>query len=316
MPSPSIILPGGSGFLGQAISGFLIQHNYTPIILTRGPDQPATATTPQHIRWDARSSTGPWTTCLDNAHALINLVGRSVNCRKTPANKKEILESRTLSTRALTEAWQRAANPPKIWLQTSTAHIYGDTQDEILDESSPIGTGFAPDVGSAWEKSFTDANLPGLRSVILRISFVLGLGDNSALRTLSRLARLGLGGHTGSGRQYMSWIHIHDLCRIILRALTDDTMRGIYVITAPNPVTNKDFMRHLRRALHRPWSPPIPKPFVHLGALLMRTDPELALMGRRCHPTRLLREGFNFDFPTLPQALGNLLSSNKSAPPN
>jgi uncharacterized protein len=301
-----VILAGGSGFLGQALSTCLIKHNYTPIILTRGLSQPATATTPQHIHWDA-ATTGDWTACLNDAHAVINLVGRSVNCRKTDANKREILESRVLATRALTQAWQQANNLPKIWIQTSTAHIYGDTEDEILDESSPTGVGFAPDVGRAWEKEFTDADLKDTRRVVLRVSFVMGLGQNSALRVLSRLTRLFLGGHTGSGWQWMSWLHIADYCRIILRALADPAMEGIYVVTAPNPVTNKEFMRELRRTLHRPWSPPVPRPFVHVGALLMRTDPELALMGRRCVPTRLVSEGFRFGFPSLPEALQDLL---------
>src|SRR5438477_6052858 len=102
----TIILPGGSGFLGHALSSFLLQNNFIPIILTRGPDQPATSTTPQHIHWDAKSTSGNWPNCLNNAFALINLTGRTVNCRKTPANKKEILESRTLSTQALTQAWR------------------------------------------------------------------------------------------------------------------------------------------------------------------------------------------------------------------
>jgi len=309
MPAKKIILPGGSGFLGHALSSFLLTHDYTPIILTRGPSQPATPTSPQQIHWDATTTSGDWPDSLNNAHAVINLVGRTVNCRKTPANKKEILDSRILSTRALAEAWQRATNPPKIWLQTSTAHIYGDTHDEILDESSPTGTGFAPEVGTAWEKSFTDADLQDTRRVILRVSFVMGIGDNSALRTLSRITRLFLGGHTGSGRQWMSWLHIADYCQIILRALRggDPTMQGIYVVTAPNPLTNKEFMKQLRHTLHRPWSPPIPKPLVHIGALLMRTDPELALFGRRCVPRRLLNEGYNFQFPTLPEALHDLL---------
>src|SRR3989440_4375302 len=307
MRSPTVILAGGSGFLGQSLSNLLVKHNYAPIILTRGPNRPATSTTPQHIHWDAQSTSGHWPTSLNNAHAVLNLVGRTVNCRKTPANKKEILDSRILSTRALTQAWQSANNPPKIWMQTSTAHIYGDTDDQILDESSPTGTGFAPDVGRTWEKEFTDADLRDTRRVILRISFVLGLGDNSALSTLSRITRLFLGGHTGSGRQWMSWLHIADYCQIILSALADPTMSGIYIATAPNPVTNKEFMHELRRTLHRPWSPPIPAPFVRLGALLLRTDPELALKGRRCVPARLLNEGFQFRFPTLPQALNDLL---------
>ncbi|HEV8293251.1 MAG TPA: TIGR01777 family oxidoreductase [Tepidisphaeraceae bacterium] len=309
MNAKTVILPGGSGFLGQALASFLTRQNYTPIILTRGPSLPATENSPQHIHWDATTSSGDWTQALNNAHAVINLVGRTVNCRKTPAHKKEILDSRILSTRALAQAWQCAANPPKIWIQTSTAHIYGDTHDEILDESSPTGTGFAPDVGRAWEKEFGQADLKDTRRVILRVSFVMGIGENSALKTLARLTRLFLGGHTGSGRQWMSWLHLADYCEIILRALRggDPTMQGIYVVTAPNPVTNKEFMRQLRRTLHRPWSPPIPKPFVHIGALLMRTDPELALFGRRCMPTRLLNEGFQFQFPTLPEALHDLL---------
>lgn len=309
MSEKKIILAGGSGFLGQALSAFLIQRNYTPIILTRGPSQPATATSPQHIHWDATSTSGDWPHCLQGAHALINCVGRSVNCRKTPANKKEILHSRIDATRALTQAWQRATDPPKNWVQFSTAHIYGDTHDEVLDESSPTGVGFAPDVGRAWEKALDDADLKDTRRVILRISFVLGIGQNSALRILARLTRLGLGGHTGSGRQWMSWLHLADFCHIILRALENPTMSGLYVATAPSPVSNKEFMRELRRTLHRPWSPPVPKPAVYLGALLLRTDPELALYGRRCVPTRLLNEGFQFQFPTLREALNNLLGA-------
>lgn len=306
MAERKIILAGGSGFLGQALAEFLIRHDYTPIILTRGPSRPATASTPQFIHWDATTIAGDWPHCLNDAHAVINLVGRTVNCRKTAANKKEILDSRVLATRALAQAWQGAKNPPKIWIQTSTAHIYGDTQDEIIDESSPTGTGFAPDVGRAWEKEFADADLRDTRRVILRVSFVMGVGQNSALRTLARLTRLFLGGHTGSGRHWISWIHISDYCQIILRALSDPAMSGIYVVTAPNPVINREFMWHLRRTLHRPWSPPVPKPLVYIGALLLRTDPELALMGRRCVPTRLLGEGFQFQFPTLPDALDDL----------
>jgi uncharacterized protein (TIGR01777 family) len=310
MSEKTIMLAGGSGFLGQAVSSFLIAHKYTPIILTRGPSQPATAATPEFIHWDATTLSGDWPLCLNNAHAVINLVGRTVNCRKTPENKKEILESRVLATRALAQAWQRATNPPKIWIQTSTAHIYGDTHDEILDESSPTGVGFAPDVGRAWEKEFNDADPKDTRRVILRVSFVLGIGQNSALRTLSRITRLFLGGHTGSGRQFMSWIHLSDYCSIILRALEDPTMSGAYVVTAPNPLTNKQFMRELRRTLRRPWSPPVPTPAVYIGALLMRTDPELALKGRRCLPTRLLNENFQFQFPTLPEAIDDLLRAH------
>src|SRR5438876_1747468 len=179
MSERKVILAAGAGFLGPALCSFLVEHNYTPIILTRGPSQPATAATPQHIHWDAATLAGDWPQSLNDACAVINCVGRSVNCRKTPANKKEILDSRVNATRALTQAWQLANNPPRTWIQFSTAHIFGDTADDILDESSPTGEGFAPDVGRAWEKAFTDADLRDTRRVILRISFVLGIGQNS-----------------------------------------------------------------------------------------------------------------------------------------
>jgi uncharacterized protein (TIGR01777 family) len=211
------------------------------------------------------------------------------------------------SVRVLAEAVGRATNPPAVWVQSATAHIFGDTNDETLDESSPIGAGFAPIVGAAWEKAFDEPDLPHTRRVTLRISFVLGR-EGGALQTLARLARFGLGGATGTGRQYMSWIHVADLNRIILRAIDDPSMHGVYVVTAPTPVRNSEFMRLLRKAVHRPWSPPVPEIMVRTGAWLLRTDPELALLGRRCVPTRLLRDGFQFEFPELEAALDQLLS--------
>jgi uncharacterized protein (TIGR01777 family) len=300
----TVVVAGGSGFLGQSLIPSLLQRFDDVVVLTRGPARADGRV--RHLTWDARA-VGPWASEVDGAAAVINLVGRTVDCRKTPANRKVILESRVDSVRVLAAAVGRAAKPSAVWVQSATAHIFGDTADEVLDESSPIGTGFAPVVGTAWEKAFDEADLPNTRRVTLRISFVLGR-DGGALRTLARLARFGLGGSTGTGRQYMSWIHIADLNRIILRAVDDPSMQGVYVVTAPNPVRNAEFMKLLRRAVHRPWSPPVPEPMVRVGAWMMRTDPELALMGRRCVPTRLLREGFRFEFPELEGALGDLLS--------
>jgi uncharacterized protein (TIGR01777 family) len=274
------------------------------VVLTRGPSRVDGRV--RSVNWDARTI-GTWAREVDGAGAIVNLVGRTVDCRKTPANKKVILESRVDSVRALAEAAGRATNPPRVWVQSATAHIFGDTGDETLDESSPIGTGFAPTVGTAWEKALDESDLPATRRVTLRISFVLGR-EGGALRTLARLARFGLGGSTGTGRQWMSWIHAADLDRIILRAIDEPSMRGVYVVTAPSPVRNAEFMRLLRKAVHRPWSPPVPGAMVRVGAWLLRTDPELALLGRRCVPTRLLREGFQFEFPEPEGALGQLLS--------
>ena len=300
---PRVVVAGGTGFLGEGLVPELVAGGYDVVVLTRGPGRDA-GDGVRHLNWDART-VGPWAGELDGADAVINLVGRSVDCRKTEANRREILESRVESVRALAAACARCGRPPATWVQTATAHIYGDTAAEILDESSRIGAGFAPRVGTAWEQALEESRLPGCRRVVLRISFVLGRGGG-ALRTLARLARCFVGGTTGTGRQYVSWIHQADMNALFLRALRRPDMAGVYVATAPHPVTNREFMRQLRAAVGRPWSPPVPAPLVRLGAWLMRTDPELALLGRRCVPTRLLNEGFAFRFPTLPEALHDL----------
>jgi len=302
MPLPKIILAGGSGFIGSSLAAVLEGHGYDVAVLTRSARGDATT---RQIQWDAQNP-GPWTAELEGAAAVVNLVGRSVDCRKTAKNRREILESRVNSVRALAAAFRRCRNPPPVWIQSGTLHIHGDTADEILDESSPVGEGFAPMVGTAWEKAFNEADLPGTRRVLLRISFVLGR-NGGALKTLARLTRLFLGGTVGGGRQYVSWIHEHDLDQIILGAIRRADMEGVYSVTAPGPVTNREFMRELRRALHRPWAPPTPTPLVRVASFFLRTDPELATLGRRCVPTRLLREGFRFKFAELAEALEDLL---------
>jgi uncharacterized protein len=302
-----VVIAGGSGFLGQELIPELRPDFDDIVVLTRGRARHDGRV--RYVPWDAKTL-GDWARHVDGAEAITNLVGRTVDCRKTEFNKKVILESRVDSVRALGAAVRQAKQPPRVWVQSATAHIYGDTDDQVLDESSPAGTGFAPTVGTAWEKALADSVLPGIRTVVLRISFVLGR-HGGALRTLAKLARLGLGGRTGTGRQWMSWIHIADLNTVIRRAIADASMSGIYVVTAPGPVTNREFMRQLRKAVGRPWSPPVPAPLVRLGALVMRTDPELALRGRRLIPTRLLREGFSFRFSHLDAALADLLRGAK-----
>ena len=298
-----LIIAGGTGFIGQSLISDIQNQFDDIVVLTRSGSRDDGKV--RYINWDAKTP-GPWSEAMDGATAIVNVVGRTVDCRKTAANKAVILSSRVDSVNALAAGWRSVRNPPKVWIQSATAHIYGDTEDEALDESSPIGTGFAPMVGTAWEKTFADANLPGVRRVVLRISFVLGK-NAGALRTLGRLARLGLGGTVGNGRQYLSWLHVGDLNRIIAQALIDQSMEGMYIATSPQPVTNAAFMKALRKAVHRPWSPPVPVPLVRLGAWMMRTDPELALLGRRLMPTRLMKEGFAFRFPDLNDALVDLL---------
>jgi len=304
--SRHIVIPGGSGFLGQSLTAHLRKHGHRVTILGRSahPDREGVT----YRQWDNRT-VGDWADCLDGADAIVNTVGRSVDCRKTLKNKREILESRVNSCRVLGEALQQMDQPPPVWVQFATAHIVGDPVplDTVCDESAPPGTGMAPDVGQAWEQAFEEARRPEQRGVTLRISFVLGR-RGGALDRLRAVTRLGLGGTIGHGNQWVSWIHEHDLNRLILAAIEDEQYRGVYMTTAPHPVTNRDFMRELRHAYQRPWSPPAPTLGVRLASrFVLDTDPELALLGRRCVPRRLMDEtGFEFVFPRIDQAMADL----------
>lgn len=299
-----MVIAGGSGFLGRSLAHHLTTLGHAVTILSRNPPRSTRplSETITHLPWDARTP-GPWAASLEGATALINLAGRSVDCIKTPDHRDEILRSRVESTLALGLALAQTDNPPPVWVQMSTAHIYGDPPEARITEDSAFGVGLAPTVGRAWEDAFERSILPTQRGVVLRTSFVLGR-DGGALPRLATLARFFLGGKVGHGRQGISWIHERDMSRIFERAITDDTMGGAYIATAPNPVSQAEFMRELRRALGRPIGLPAPAPLVRLGApLVMRTDPELALLGRYCIPQRLQAEGFTFDLPELRPAL-------------
>jgi hypothetical protein len=299
-----IVIAGGSGFLGRGLARHLAGRGAEVTLLSR--NAPSVAGPWKHVAWDARTL-GDWASCLERCDGVVNLVGRTVDCVKTPDHCDEILRSRVEATRALGAAVRRVSSPPAAWVQMSTAHAYGDPPDVLCDEDSPFGYGLAPFVASAWEGAFAESVLPGMRAVVLRTSFVLG-ASGGALPRLARLARFGLGGRIGHGRQGMSWIHEADMNALFERALADPRMSGAYVSTAPSPVSNEDFMRALRRALRVPIGLPASAWMVRIGApLLMRTDPELALFGRYCVSRRLREEGFEFLFPTLPDALADLV---------
>ena len=299
-----IVIAGGSGFLGRSLAHHLVErHGSEVVLLTR--HEPAKQGPWRFQSWDARTL-GDWKGVLDGATALVNLVGRTVDCIKTPANKTEIMNSRVDATRVLGLAMKEIEHPPPVWVQMSTAHIYGDPPTEICDESSPFGTGLAPEVGEAWERTFHEHCPDSTRGVVLRTSFVVGRGGG-ALPRLRSIARIGLGGKVGNGRQGMSWIHEEDMNRIFERSIRDESMRGIYVATAPNPVSNAQFMRSLRKAIGMPIGLPAFSWMVRIGApLFMRTDPELAIYGRYCVPRRLEEEGFDFKHPDLAPALADL----------
>jgi uncharacterized protein (TIGR01777 family) len=250
-----------------------------------------------------RADDGRWENHLEDASALVNLAGRSVDCVKSPDHCDEILRSRVESTRVLGLAVRRVARPPPVWVQMSTAHIYGDPPTAVCDETSATGHGLAPEVGKAWEQTCREAVLPGMRTVILRTSFVLGR-HGGALKRLALMARLGFGGTVGSGRQGISWLHEADMNRLFACAIADPAMEGVYVATAPNPVSNAVFMRELRQAMGQPIGLPAKAWMARLGAkYLLRTDPDLALYGRYCVSSRLKAARFPFAFPEIGPAL-------------
>lgn len=303
-----IVIAGGSGFLGISLASHLANLGRSVIILSR--HAPKIAGPWRHVSWDARSI-DTWTEVLNGAEGLVNLVGRSVDCIKTPDHQDEILRSRLEATRVLGQAMRTIASPPPVWVQMSTAHIYGDPPKVICTEDSPFGVGLAPFVGRAWEDEFHTQVLSSQRGVVLRTSFVIGRNQgagNGALAKLVPLARLGLGGRVGSGTQGMSWIHENDLNRLFERALFDSTMRGAYIASSPHPVSQNEFMRELRHAVGMPIGLPAFAWMVKLGAKwLLQTDPELALYGRYVISKRLKAEGFEFQFPELRAALSDLL---------
>jgi uncharacterized protein (TIGR01777 family) len=302
--SGRVVIAGGTGFLGQSLARHLTATGHDVVVLSRRT--PARAPAWTHAAWDARTS-GDWVRHLDGAAALVNLAGRTVDCVKTPDHCDEILRSRVESTIVLGRALRKVGNLPRVWVQMATAHIYGDPPDVVCDEDSPFGYGLAPFVGQAWEDALQREAPAQIRKVVLRTSFVLGKGGG-ALPKLAALARFGLGGTVGSGRQGISWIHEHDMNRLFVRAIEDEQMSGAYIATAPNPVSNAEFMRELRRALRMPIGLPAMSWMVRAAAPLLRTDPELALFGRYCVSRRLREAGFDFQFPDVRSALRDLYS--------
>lgn len=303
--SNKVIIAGGSGFLGLNLAQYLTELDYEVVLLSR--NEPRRQGTWRFVRWDARS-VGEWCRELEGAAAIVNLAGRTVDCIKTPDHCDEILRSRVEATEVLGKAVRNIQTPPPVWVQMSTAHRYGDPPECVCDEDSAFGYGLAPFVAQEWEAAYARAVLPEMRQVILRTSFVVGR-NGGALSRLSKLVRWGLGGTVGSGQQGMSWIHELDMNRLFFRAITAESMQGAYIATAPEPVSNAEFMRALRKSLKMPIGLPAASWMVRIGApLLMRTDPELALYGRYCVSRRLREEGFEFSFPDLESALQNIYS--------
>jgi len=306
------VIAGGSGFLGLSMAEAFSAAGAEVTIISRSVPNATRAW--KHVTWDGRTL-GDWAAVLERCDAIVNLAGRTVNCIKTPDHCDEILRSRVESTRVLGEAMRAARVPPPVWVQMSTAHLYGDPPSAVCTEESAEGIGLAPTVARAWEAAFAESKLPQQRGVVMRTSFVVGLdrgAGGGALNTLGLIARLGLGGKVARGTQGMSWIHEDDINAIFARAIDDEMMSGAYIVSSPNPKSQADFMRTLRKVIGMPIGLPALTWMVRIGApLFLRTDPELVLYGRYVIPKRLMDEGFAFRFADLEPALRNLHERRK-----
>ncbi len=298
MKNKKIVLAGGTGFVGKYLEEKYNNLGYQVIIISRQENT---------VNW---GNTKAIIEAIDNADMLINLAGKSVDCRYNEKNKQEILNSRIETTQALGKAILHCTNPPKIWINSSTATIYRHAEDRpMTEEKGEIGTGFSVNVATSWEKSFFDFQLPNTRQVALRMAIVLGK-EGGVMKPLKNLVRFGLGGKQGTGKQMFSWIHIADLYNIIIFLQTNENLNGVYNCSSPNPIDNTTLMQSLRQEMNVKIGLPSPKFLLEVGALFIKTETELVLKSRWVIPERISKAGFIFEYPTIEQALKNILTDN------
>lgn len=291
-----IVIAGGTGFIGQYFEKQWRNNGYDVKIISRQP---------QHISWDDHTAL---VEAVNEAELLINLAGKSVNCRYNEKNKQEIMGSRVRTTKLLGEVIKECEQPPKLWVNSSTATIYRHAEDRpMTEEKGEIGSGFSVDVAKAWEEAFFSFDLPKTRQVALRIAIVLGK-DGGVMTPYQNLVKFGLGGAQGKGNQRFSWIHVEDLYQIILFLQEREDIRGVINCSAPNPVTNRELMEQMRTVMNRSFGLPAPKWMLELGAVFIKTETELVLKSRWVLPERLQQEGYQFKFDTLEKTLHHIVS--------
>jgi uncharacterized protein (TIGR01777 family) len=307
-----IVLAGGSGQIGSLLARHFHASGHHVAVIAR-----SVQAAPWRVaEWDG-IGLGTWTSELEHADILINLAGRSVNCRYTPANRRAIKESRIQSTLTLARAIAKLNHPPRLWMNASTATIYRHALDREMDEDTgeiggseqncPSTWRFSIDVATSWETAFFSAATPHTRKIALRSAMVMSPDEGGIFAELLRLVRFGLGGSAGSGKQFVSWIHGADFIRSIEFLMAHDGFDGPVNLAAPNPVPNREFMRTLRQAWGTRVALPAPRLLLELGAVFMRTETELILKSRRVVPGRLLQAGFQFQFPDWPTAARDLV---------
>ena len=298
---PRIVIAASNGFMGRHLVGFL-KHRYEVVTLTRIPDPQNDV---KNCIWDGNHC-DEWIQELEGAWALINLAGRSVDCRYNKSNRNEILNSRLRTTNCLGDAISRCQHKPKIWLNAASGTIYRHSMQNGMTESEgEIGQGFSVNVCRQWEAAFFAFNHLPLRQVALRTAIVLGPGGGVSI-PFRRLVQYGLGGPMARGQQMFSWIHILDFCRAVEFLLKNDSIQGPCNVSSPNPVTNAEFMHALRRHYQPLVALPTSRFILELGAQIIRTETELILKSRYVIPEKLISAGFEFSFPDLTNTIADV----------
>jgi uncharacterized protein (TIGR01777 family) len=306
-----IVLLGGTGQVGTLLARAFVADGHEVVVLSRKPGKAPWRV----VGWDA-ATVGDWAAEIDGADVVINLAGRNVNCRYNAENRHLIKESRVSSTRAVGVAIAQAARAPRVWLQASTATIYAHRYDAPNDETTGILGGseedapdtwrFSIDVAKAWEQAANEVDLPRTRKVLLRSAMTMSPDPSGVFDVLLGLVRWRLGGASGDGRQYVSWIHEQDFIQAVYWLIEHPELAGPVNLAAPNPVPNAEFMRTLRAAWGSSFGLPATTWMLEIGALFLRTETELILKSRRVVPGRLLQAGFVFQFPTWAEAASDL----------
>lgn len=290
-----IVIAGGTGFIGQYLQKKFLENGFKVTIISRQSP---------HVSWDRHDEI---VQSLEDADMLINLAGKSVDCRYNEKNKADIFKSRTDTTNILGKALLQCQNPPPLWINSSTATIYRHAEDRpMTEEEGDIGTGFSVEVAKEWEKAFFSFSLPGTRQAALRIAIVLG-PDGGVMTPYKNLVRFGLGGVQGPGTQKFSWIHVEDLYRIILFLNEEKELSGVFNCASPDPVTNRELMANLRNVMNKKIGLPTPKWMLEAGAVFIKTETELVLKSRWVIPERLEKAGFVFQYDTLEKALRQII---------